>query len=57
MFTLEDIDLAEDLAYIRENAARFLPEDVRPDGEVPGEGETVPEADAVAHPNDYLIVG
>ncbi|GMA41641.1 hypothetical protein [Mobilicoccus caccae] len=56
MFTLEDIDMAEDLEFIRQNGARFLPDDIQPDGDVPGDGETDPAADAIAHPYDYLIV-
>lgn len=55
MFTLEDLDLTDDLAYLRENAARFLPGDVT--DIVPGDGETAPEADALSHPKDYFIVG
>ena len=54
MFTLEDLDLTDDLAYLRENAARFLPGGA---DLAPGDGETAPEADALAHPQDYLIVG
>lgn len=55
MFTLEDLDLTDDLAYLRENAARFLPGGAA--DLAPGGGETAPEADALAHPQDYLIVG
>jgi len=55
MFTLEDLDLADDLAFIRENAARYLPGETA--DIVPGDGETAPEADALSHPQDYLIVG
>lgn len=36
MFTLEDLDLAEDLAFIRENGARYLPQDIAQDGRRPG---------------------
>lgn len=50
MFTLEDVDLREDLEFIRENAARFLPNGVRA-----LEQDTVPEANANRHPQDYFI--
>lgn len=50
MFTLEDVDLREDLEYIREHAARFLPDGVRA-----VEQDTVPEANANRHPHDYFI--
>ncbi len=46
MFTLEDMNLTEELDYIREHASQFLPTD---------EG-TDPAADATEHPADYLIV-
>ena len=58
MFTLEDLDLADDLAYIRAHAGSYLPHDVR--GGTPlgaTDGETAPEANALVHPYDYLIVG
>lgn len=66
MFTLDDLDLTEDLAFLREHGSRFLPgdpleaaRDARPGDhadDVPGDGATLPEADARAHPDDYLIV-
>ncbi|WP_313024764.1 hypothetical protein [Mobilicoccus sp.] len=62
MFTLEDLDLTDDLAYIRENGSQFLPRhhdaarDARA-GDPTQDGVTDPDADAVTHPKDYLIVG
>ncbi|WP_168582884.1 hypothetical protein [Gephyromycinifex aptenodytis] len=50
MFTLEDVDLHDDLEFIREHAARFLPTQA---GAV--EADTAPEADASNHPQDYFI--
>ncbi|MDO5627965.1 MAG: hypothetical protein Q4G43_06545 [Mobilicoccus sp.] len=37
MFTLEDLDLADDLAYIRGHASRYLPQDLAQDGRRPGD--------------------
>jgi len=49
MFTLEDLDLTEELDYIREHASQFLPAGGSDEG-------TDPAADATRRPGDYLIV-
>ncbi len=53
MFTLEDVNLADELEFFRVHGLDVMhTEDLHP-----GEARTDPEADARLHPGDYFIAG